>query len=90
MIELVRDLRVINVLAKVENDPWKIMDERVLTGLVCPAARPLWVRQYPGALKGCGVNMNIDMGIIYMDSNSLGNIGVWSSNMDNSFSWCLA
>ena len=39
MIELVRDLRVINVLAKFENDPWKIMDLRVLTGLVCPAAR---------------------------------------------------
>ena len=55
MIELVRDLRVINVLAKFENDPWKIMDVRVLTGLVCPAARPLGVRQYPGALKGCGV-----------------------------------
>ena len=55
MIELVRDLRAINVLAKFENDPWKIMDVRVLTGLVCPAARPLGVRQYPGALKGCGV-----------------------------------
>ena len=59
MIELVRDLRVINVLPKFENDPWKIMDVRVLTGLVCPAARPparpLGVRQYPGALKGCGV-----------------------------------
>ena len=59
MIELVRDLRVLNVLAKFENDPWKIMDVRVLTGLVCPAAlppaRPLGVRQYPGALKGCGV-----------------------------------
>ena len=59
MIELVRDLRVINVLAKFENDPWKIMDVRALTGLVCPAARPparpLGVRQYPGALKGCGV-----------------------------------
>ena len=40
MIELVRDLRVINVLAKFENDPWKIVDVRVLTGLVCPAARP--------------------------------------------------
>ena len=40
MIELVRDLRTINVLAKFENDPWKIMDVRVLTGLVCPAARP--------------------------------------------------
>ena len=40
MIELVRDLRVINVLAKFENDPWKIMDVRVLTGLVCPATRP--------------------------------------------------
>ena len=40
MIELVRDLRIINVLAKFENDPWKIMDVRVLTGLVCPAARP--------------------------------------------------
>ena len=59
MIELVRGLRVINVLAKFENDPWKITDVRVLTGLVCPAARPpaspLGVRQYPGALKGCGV-----------------------------------
>ena len=40
MIKLVRDLRAINVLAKFENDPWKIMDVRVLTGLVCPAARP--------------------------------------------------
>ena len=40
MIEIVPDLRVINVLAKFENDPWKIMDVRVLTGLVCPAARP--------------------------------------------------
>ena len=40
MIELVRDLKVINVLAKFENDPWKIMDVRVLTGLVCPAAHP--------------------------------------------------
>ena len=59
MIELVRDLRVINVLAKFENDPWKIMDVRVLTGLVGPAARPparpLRVWQNPGALKGCGV-----------------------------------
>ena len=40
MIKLVPDLRVINVLAKFENDPWKIVDVRVLTGLVCPAARP--------------------------------------------------
>ena len=40
MIEFVRDLRVINVVAKFENDPWKSMDVRVLTGLVCPAARP--------------------------------------------------
>ena len=40
MIELVRDLRVINVLAKFENDLWKIMDVTVLTGLVCPATRP--------------------------------------------------
>ena len=40
MIGLVWDLRVINVLAKFENDPWKIMDVRVLTGLVCPAALP--------------------------------------------------
>ena len=31
MIELVRDLRVINVLVKFENDPWKIMDVKVLT-----------------------------------------------------------
>ena len=40
MIELVWDLGVINVLAKLETDPWKIMDVTVLTGLVCPAARP--------------------------------------------------
>ena len=40
MIELVRDLRVINVLAKFENDSWKIKDVSVLTGLVCPAASP--------------------------------------------------
>ena len=58
MIELVRDFGVINVIAKFENDPWKIMDVRVLTGLVCPAARPLGRRQYPGALKGCGVKMD--------------------------------
>ena len=31
MIEHVWDLREINVLAKFENDPWKIMDVRVLT-----------------------------------------------------------
>ena len=31
MIELVWDFRVINVLAKFENVPWKIMDVRVLT-----------------------------------------------------------
>ena len=55
MIELVWDLRVIIVLAKFENDPWKITDVRVLTGLVCPAARPLGRRQYPGAFKGCRV-----------------------------------
>ena len=40
MIKLVQDLREINVLAKFENDPWKIIDVRVLTGLVCPAAHP--------------------------------------------------
>ena len=39
-LQLVRDLRVMNVLAKFENDPWKIADVRVLTGLFCPAARP--------------------------------------------------
>ena len=60
-------LRVINVLAKFEkNDPWKILDAGVLTGLVGPAARPiarspvhpLGRRQYPGAVKGCGGKMN--------------------------------
>ena len=40
MIELVGHLRVINILAKFENDPWKVMDVKVLTGLICPAARP--------------------------------------------------
>ena len=58
MIELVRDLRVINVLAKFENDLSQITDVRVLTGLVYPAARPLGRRQYPEALKGCGVKIN--------------------------------
>ena len=57
MIELVRDHRVVNVLAKFENDPQKIMDVRVLTGLVCPATRPPGRRQYPGALKGSRVKM---------------------------------
>ena len=46
-----------NVLTKFENDPWKSMDVRVLTGLVCPATCPPGVRQYPGALKGCGVKI---------------------------------
>ena len=31
MIELVWDLRAINVLAKFENDPWKFTDVRALT-----------------------------------------------------------
>ena len=31
MIELVWDLSAINVIAKFENDPWKIMDVRALT-----------------------------------------------------------
>ena len=31
MIELVRYLRSINILAKFENDPWKFTDVRVLT-----------------------------------------------------------
>ena len=39
MIDLVRYLIVINVLAMFENDRSKIMDVKVLTGLVCPAAR---------------------------------------------------
>ena len=39
MTEIVQDLRVMNVLAKFENDQSKIIDMRVLTGLVCPAAR---------------------------------------------------
>ena len=58
MIELVQDLRVINVFGKFENDLRKIMDVRVLTGLVCLATRPLGRRQYPRALKGCGVKIN--------------------------------
>ena len=73
MIKLVRDLRAINVLAKFENDPWKIMDVRVLTGLVCPAARPparpLGVRQYPGALKGCGVKTPAAFQTFWMDNS---------------------
>ena len=72
MIELVRDLRVMNMLAKFENDPWKIMDVRVLTGLVWPAARPLEVRQYPGARKGCGVKkQSIQNVLVIMVYNSI-------------------
>ena len=66
MIELVRDHRVINVLAKFENDPCKKYGRESVNGacLPCrpparppdhPPARPLRVRQYPGALKGSGV-----------------------------------
>ena len=40
IIELVRDLRVMNVLATFENYPTKIADLGMLTGLVCPVARP--------------------------------------------------
>ena len=54
MIELVRDLRVINVLAKFENDPWKIMDMRVLTELVCPARPPARDDNTPEPLMGAG------------------------------------
>ena len=39
MIELVWDISVINALAKFENDPWKFVNMRVLTGLVRPVAR---------------------------------------------------
>ena len=90
MIELVRDLRVINVLAKFENDPWKIMDVRVLTGLVwtaarptaLPTARPLGVRQYPGALKGCGVKTATydDSNIIHTDQRLIAPYGIWLLN----------
>ena len=71
MIELVRDLRIIiNVFPKFENDPWKIVDMRVLTEIVCPAARqpsrPLERRQYPGALKGCGVKTAYHNNITYI------------------------
>ena len=66
MIEHVWDLRVINVLAKFENDPWKSMDVRVLTGLVCPAARPLGVRQYPGALKGVSLTKNTKSALLLL------------------------
>ena len=52
-----------NVLAKFENDPWKITDVIALTGLHCLAARPtdrpLGRRQYPGALKGCGLTNHL-------------------------------
>ena len=54
MIELVRDLRVINVLAKFENDPWKIMDVRVLTGLVCSAAARSGYDNTPEPLRAAG------------------------------------
>ena len=54
MIELVRALRVINVHAKFENDLWKIMDVRVLTELVCPAARPLGDDNTPEPLRAAG------------------------------------
>ena len=38
-MELVRDLRTMNVLAKFQNNARKITDVRVLIGFVCPDAR---------------------------------------------------
>ena len=58
LINMFRPTYVPNLVTlawKMSSGMWKIMDVRVLTGLVCPAARPLGVRQHPGALKGCGV-----------------------------------
>ena len=42
MIELVQDLRVINVLTKFENDPWKIMEVRVLTVIFHVRSWKMW------------------------------------------------
>ena len=97
MIELVPDLRVINVLAKFENDPWKIGDVGVLTGLVCPSARPparpLGRRQYPGALKGCGVKIEREW-----NETETGNATEWNEPCSTPisgwfwhlrFSWCV-
>ena len=50
MIKLVWELRAMNALAKFENDPWKFTNVRALMGLDRPAARPLGLRQYRGAL----------------------------------------
>ena len=58
MIELVLDLRIRNVLARFENDPWKNYGRESVNGacLSCrPPARPLGRRQYRGSLKGCFV-----------------------------------
>ena len=52
MIELVWDLRVINVLDKFENDLWKIMDVRVLMGHVCPPAWATTIPRSPSGLRG--------------------------------------
>ena len=52
MIELVRDLRVINVLAKFENDPWKITDMRVLMGACLPCRPPAWATTIPQSPQG--------------------------------------
>ena len=48
-------LKAMNVLAKFENNQWKITVMRELTGLDHPVVWPLGQQQYPGALKGCGV-----------------------------------
>ena len=88
MIELIWDLRVINVLAKFQNDPWKIMDVRVLTGLVCPAAllptRPLGRGQHPGALKGCVVKIILNNVKVYHKILNTDNV---STNLNNTY--CL-
>ena len=56
MIEIVRDLTAINVLAKFENDPWKIMESESVNGacLLCrPPARPGYDNT-PESLRAAG------------------------------------
>ena len=63
LIKLVWDLEAINILAKFENDPWKILHVRALYDGAWPPCRPSnqsparWGEDNTRSPKGCGVKI---------------------------------